>query len=438
MAHGDCTAGTICLVDTCAVPECSADNTTAPCAHPGEECAPYSVAGAEVDFGDCFTPCTPFVDTACVLGEFCVPTGEDADGKLVGQCVPAGSGTATLGLSCSTELCQDGLVCLDLGDGNPTCNATCWAGAGAGQPGACTGGEVCAPLLSNATTPPQVLVYGFCQNGCTPFQTPDPCADGEWCEPNLLDPAVGECTADTGTAAVGDACGESAAPCCTPTPGLAGCAADPTLEACVCGADPFCCAGEWDSVCVTAVVDACAGSCAVSPGATCAAGGLCVGSTCGQICDPGAAPPNPGSCGAGAACVALYSGDIKLAAGVCQEVCDYHAGVDCGSAADVCWPGELFGLSFDPCIAWPATWWPDAEGLPAGASCPAEFAQDGTMCQPNGVCIDLLADGNLLCYEVCFVTEGALESDPHPDCTAPGPTQCSPLYGPNSAFGLCF
>ncbi|MCH9682652.1 MAG: hypothetical protein K0V04_14550 [Deltaproteobacteria bacterium] len=36
--------------------------------------------------------------------------------------------------------------------------------------------------------------------------------------------------------------------CCTPS-GSPGCAADPVIEACVCGTDPFCCDKQWDGMC---------------------------------------------------------------------------------------------------------------------------------------------------------------------------------------------
>lgn len=38
-------------------------------------------------------------------------------------------------------------------------------------------------------------------------------------------------------------------PCCVPQPGP-GCGEDPGLEACVCGADPFCCEVLWDDACL--------------------------------------------------------------------------------------------------------------------------------------------------------------------------------------------
>ncbi len=48
-------------------------------------------------------------------------------------------------------------------------------------------------------------------------------------------------------------------PCCVAQDG-AGCALDPGLEACVCGADPFCCEVLWDDACLEtahAVCEAC-------------------------------------------------------------------------------------------------------------------------------------------------------------------------------------
>ena len=56
----------------------------------------------------------------------------------------------------------------------------------------------------------------------------------------------------------------SAAPCCDPTPGTGGCATDADLEMCVCGADDFCCATEWDDICVQVATETCGASCSAA------------------------------------------------------------------------------------------------------------------------------------------------------------------------------
>jgi hypothetical protein len=54
--------------------------------------------------------------------------------------------------------------------------------------------------------------------------------------------------------------GASGAPCCAPQ-GAGGCVTDPTLEACVCAEDAFCCDSEWDDICVGLATDTCGAVC---------------------------------------------------------------------------------------------------------------------------------------------------------------------------------
>ncbi len=73
-------------------------------------------------------------------------------------------------------------------------------------------------------------------------------------------------------------------PCCRPG-GDKGCAADPDVEACVCGQDPYCCETQWDGVC-SDLADTCGGECTAGvdngscPCRGCAGGGMV------QICPP--------------------------------------------------------------------------------------------------------------------------------------------------------
>lgn len=72
-------------------------------------------------------------------------------------------------------------------------------------------------------------------------------------------PAAGETAQEPGAA--GTASGDKGACCAVGT--TAGCI-DTNVEACVCGADPNCCAGAWDEVCVALVEGAACGSCKAS------------------------------------------------------------------------------------------------------------------------------------------------------------------------------
>jgi hypothetical protein len=57
--------------------------------------------------------------------------------------------------------------------------------------------------------------------------------------------------------------GNTATPCCTAQDG-GGCATDPTLEACVCAEDNFCCESQWDDICVGVATDTCGAVCNAS------------------------------------------------------------------------------------------------------------------------------------------------------------------------------
>ncbi len=72
-------------------------------------------------------------------------------------------------------------------------------------------------------------------------------------------------TTDPTTTAGGDAC-------CDPS-GVPGCAADPAVEACVCGNDPFCCSKQWDGMCADSAADCGADCQPVGGGDCCAANG---------------------------------------------------------------------------------------------------------------------------------------------------------------------
>jgi hypothetical protein len=77
------------------------------------------------------------------------------------------------------------------------------------------------------------------------------CCNSEWdqlCVDQVDSLMCGSCGGGGGSTGGGG----GPAACCVPTV-TAGCPADPALEACVCGSDPFCCDSEWDSLCVDEV-----------------------------------------------------------------------------------------------------------------------------------------------------------------------------------------
>jgi hypothetical protein len=77
------------------------------------------------------------------------------------------------------------------------------------------------------------------------------CCDNKW-DSACVTLAKAECALDCGGTPIDHGC------CVT---GTAGCD-EPTVEACVCAADPFCCEDNWDSMCVSKVGSLlCAESC---------------------------------------------------------------------------------------------------------------------------------------------------------------------------------
>jgi len=422
----ECQPGLICLASTCAAPECSADNTTAPCPNAGETCAPYSIGPDQADIGSCASGCDPFGANTCAGGQFCNWIGvNDTTGELLGDCADSGGGTANLGESCEVDACLDGLVCIDGdGDGTPECNTLCNPGAqSSSDPGFCsTAGELCLPLFDPNSG--AQLFFGFCNDACAPFQSPDPCPSGQWCSPNALNANVGECVDDVGTVALGGSCG-AGGECCEATQ-APGCG-DATIEACVCAADPFCCSTSFDDTCVGIAADQCSAQCTPGADQTCEAGGICVANTCEEVCDPDAASGQDGACGTGNVCAGLSSGGTSLDIGLCTASCDFHANQACASAGDACIPEAFTGAGFDLCITLdPATF--TAGPVAYGAACPAG-AEFGQYCADSAFCDD--TTGSLVCTQACSTSEGAFGTAA--DCLS---GTCTDI-GFSADFGLC-
>ena len=72
----------------------------------------------------CRPACVTSDDDPCGAGSRCIGLGSGSDGA----CVPAGA----LGESCSGR-CDDGLACIDNGDGNGICQALASEGEGEGE-----------------------------------------------------------------------------------------------------------------------------------------------------------------------------------------------------------------------------------------------------------------------------------------------------------------
>ena len=224
----------------------------------------------------------------------CVPScsglecGDDGCGGSCGECGPAQSceaGTCTdIELDCCAA--HDGTGCVVVGECQECvcgiddfCCASQWDDACAGIAAASCGDE--------------------CGCECVPQ------CDGAVCGSDGCGGSCGECPEGQGCAS--GACIQVPADCCSAaeTPG---CATSEDCQECVCGADDFCCTGQWDDLCAQAATTGCAEACECQACVPDCAGKLCGADGCGGSC---------GECAEGLSCVA----------GVCAEpnCCDLTA-----------------------------------------------------------------------------------------------------------------
>jgi hypothetical protein len=176
--------------------------------------------------------------------------------------------------------------------------------------------------------------------------------DADALDPNVGDTATtggGPMSTDTSDASTGPDDNRDPRPppppnrgdCCEPSRGT-GCG-DDAIEACVCAADPQCCSGGWDELCVDHVEELACGGCSFNPAGTRGVGECCAAhGEAGCIDD------------AIAQCVCAqdpYCCDVAWDQ-VCVDAIDGYA---CGACpgpfmpADCCTPGEVGGCP-DPDI----------------------------------------------------------------------------------------
>jgi hypothetical protein len=197
--------------------------------------------GAGAGVGDCCAPngsvgCNDAAIQACVCAadSYCCDT--DWDSLCVEQVDTEGCG-----------MCGGGG-----GGGGTTTGVTSVGTSGGGGGGGM--GDCCTPNGSPGCDDPGVE---SCVCAADAF-----CCGTEWdqlCVDQVDSLGCGSCGGGT-TGAGGTTGGGGMAACCmvTMTPG---CPADPTLEACVCAGDAFCCTNEWDQFCVDEVDAFGCGSC---------------------------------------------------------------------------------------------------------------------------------------------------------------------------------
>ncbi len=323
---------------------------------------------------------TPPEDTlAPELPDTAVPDAGDAEGDLA-DAQPAPENTCcelSDAPGCADPAIMDCVcahlpVCCDPEDGAWTgkcveaATVLCFAGCGAAGPGpgdAECGDGVCGPDESCASCPGDC---GFCAGSgdcCAPHDAPACasqattqcvcdldayCCQVEW-DALCVEQAADDCAAGCAMAPqCGDgvcddvedcgACPADCGPCdpgdCCQARADAGCEV-PSLEACVCQADPFCCATAWDSLCVLGAIDTCAATCD-APAPTCG-DGLCDGAESCATC-----PDDCGACGGGDCCDAADApgcGDPAVEACVCADdtyCCQVAWDDQCADAAPAC------------------------------------------------------------------------------------------------------
>jgi hypothetical protein len=149
---------------------------------------------------------------------------------VVSDCCVAHGGTGCEELDVETCVCALDVYCCDT-QWDAVCAARAATDCGASCPGHC-----CAinesPGCEDATVANEVCAID--PTCCTETWSAD-CA--QLAQPHL------SCT--------------NASDCCTPQGAAMPLCNDPTVVACVCGQDPFCCDTSWDGICVNAAISAC-------------------------------------------------------------------------------------------------------------------------------------------------------------------------------------
>jgi hypothetical protein len=174
---------------------CIADPTNGPCPSSGT-CGlnanndPIVCVQDGTPTGTCRAPCDPY-NPNCGSGLFCGVTGYAA-GTVSGACVPAPSGSASVGSACSASVpCDPGAICLPNGPHSSACYALCdpsSSNTDCGPPKVCDGvvqivsGHV--PVTVGACLP-----SGKFTQGCTSASS---CSSGQVCaaEGNPGDPTT--------------------------------------------------------------------------------------------------------------------------------------------------------------------------------------------------------------------------------------------------------
>ena len=245
---GACTDG-----ESCA--ECPSD--CGPCATCGDGACDEG-EGCDSCRLDC-GPCSDCGDGACDPGETCDACPEDC-GACTGDCCEIGAtpgcdGALLAGCVCFLDpfCCESAWDDLCVAEAVVDCGAECPDVCGDTD---CGPGESCATCPSDCGGCPSDCGDGVCGTGETCGSCPADCGACAGCGDGTCggSETCGTCPSDCGACA-GSCCAASAEPGCS----------DPAVQGCVCDLDDWCCAGSWDSLCVSMANTLCDAACEPSP-----------------------------------------------------------------------------------------------------------------------------------------------------------------------------
>ena len=317
----------------------------------------WDTACVDIAVAECGVGCPVCGDGSCDVedGESCLSCALDC-GSCEGDCCEA-NGSAGCGdeavTSCVCALdpfcCQVDWDAICVGEAVEDCGSSCPICGDA----SCEAGETCSTCPEDCEACVGDCCDGNGTPGCDdPLTTDCVCALDTFCcevtwDPTCVDEAVGDCghdcsacgdgSCDSGSGESCSSCPEDCGACsgaCCDENLSAGCD-DPTVTACVCAADPFCCDVDWDGLCVEAAVVDCGLACPTCGDGVCdpSLGEMCA--TCPEDC------PICTDCGDG-----VCDATIDESCGNCAADCGACAG-DCCAENDS--PGCEDGL-VTPCM----------------------------------------------------------------------------------------
>lgn len=383
----------------------------------GEHCGNCPEDCGQCGGGDCCEPqdgpgCGDAAVQDCVCAEdaYCCNTAWDniCVNEVAefgcGQC--DGGGAVCPGYGGWSECCETDDPCGWAADGICDCEGTCaWDGPDCGGEGGCGDGG-CADGEDCESCPEDC---GFCPGGgdcCEANGTPGCdnagiqdcvcledayCCNTAWdsiCAGEVESLGCGSCEGGpecgNGQCQAGESC-ESCPEDCGACPGQGDCCEvqdgpgcdDPTIQACVCAEDSFCCEFTWDSICVEEVEEFGCGDCG-------GGGGGCGDGACGADEDCLICPEDCGQCGGTSCCEPHDSPGCEDAA-VQQCVCAED--VYC---CDVEWDGicvnEVNSLGCGDCEGGPTCGDGDCVGGETCSNCPEDCGQCPELescCEPH-------------------------------------------------------